>query len=290
MKRTASRRSLKLRRVAASTSNHHQLTTAQMAKRMGADVWNVQKLKRFLKEKRRSSKREKKCPTIVIHDLTGHFSPLAHEFRKDTVPQIYGLAPLTVNIFTPPRKWPAADHLKRDLKRRGPPPSPAVDLRERGGEGGGHRTNNRKRKRIQGGGFCECCCVHYSDLKAHCETKKHCDFVSDMSNYRELDEFCDRFREISKKRGTGIYKFVMAGHDDSAVSLKKSCSQVISSLNERKASSSRKNEIIQERKNVNKKSRLLSRLAGDPKSRYMPNEVASGRSRLSLRRRLRKNE
>ena len=97
MKHTASRRSLKLRRAATSTeNNHHQLlTTAQMAKRMGAEVWNVQKLKRWLRENRtRSRQRKTCCPAIVIHDLTGHFSPLAHEFRKDksgncTVPQMY---------------------------------------------------------------------------------------------------------------------------------------------------------------------------------------------------------
>ena len=164
----------------------------------------------------------------------------------------YGLAPFNVNIFTPPRKWPADP-----TKRRGGPQSPAVDLKEKRG----NRNSCEKRKRVQGGGYCECCGVHYSDLKVHCESKKHREFVADEGNYQELDAFCASFREQSRKEGRGIYRYVLrdgiGGKEDEVV----------------------KNEV-KKKKNKRRRS-LLERLSGDPKSRYMPKEVGVGRSRRS---------
>ena len=41
-----------------------------------------------------------------------------------------------------------------------------MDLKEKRG----NRNSFKKSKSVQGGGYCECCGVHYSDLKVHCET------------------------------------------------------------------------------------------------------------------------
>ena len=178
----------------------------------------------------------------------------------------YGLAPLTVNIFTPPRKWPAAADPTRVGGRR--PQSPAVDFREKRG----NRTLCKKRKRVQGGGYCECCGVHYSDLNVHCESKKHRNFVADEGNYQELDVFCTIFREMSRKQGTGIYKYIRKN-----VGARKENSAVL-----------QEEDVILEKTQQNqskkkKKRSILQRLSGDPKSRYMPNEVGAGRSRRSTR-------
>ena len=79
-----------------------------------------------------------------------------------------------------------------------------MDLKEKRG----NRNSGKKRKRVQGGGYCECCGVHYSDLKVHCETKKHREFVADEGVLSRVDAFCASFREQSRKEGRGIYRYV----------------------------------------------------------------------------------
>ena len=137
-----------------------------------------------------------------------------------------------------------------------------MDLKEKRG--------NRKRKRVQGGGYCECCGVHYSDLNVHCESKKHREFVADQGNYQELDAFCTNFREQSRKEGRGIYRFVLKKDGSSSSS----------------SSEKKDDEEVKKRKKRRRRS-ILERLSGDPKSRYMPNEVGAGRSRRSRLSRLR---
>ena len=168
-----------------------------------------------------------------------------------------------------------------------------MDLKEKRG--------NRKRKRVQGGGYCECCGVHYSDLNVHCESKKHREFVADQGNYQELDAFCTNFREQSRKEGRGIYRFVLKkdGSSSSSSSEKKDDEEVKKRKKRRRRSilerlsgdpKRRRRRSILERLSGDPKRRrrsILERLSGDPKSRYMPNEVGAGRSRRSRLSRLR---
>lgn len=149
-------------------------------------------------------------PVIVIHDLTGHFMPLRHEFF--------------------PNK---SVHLSEGTPRAS--------------------RGEKRRRRIHGGGYCECCGVHYTDLAEHCKTKKHQAFVSNGTNYADLDAFCKSFHFESKRNRTGLYRLL----DDSEEETKKT-----------------EDSGFQERRSrrPKKRSRLLARLMGDPRSTYMPNQ------------------
>eukprot|EP00941_MAST-03F_sp_MAST-3F-sp1_P001360 g1360.t1 len=66
----------------------------------------------------------------------------------------------------------------------------------------------KEKNHVKGGGYCECCRVHYKSLAEHLTTVKHRMFEEDNKNYEELDSVITSFKSNICQEKRGIHRLM----------------------------------------------------------------------------------